>query len=155
MRARADCMQVRKGVICRFLPPTRLLMRACYRVQPVKDDSSIRRALANSVLTEHPPRRKTHAFARRASTVRPFINSIAIRRYRRKTWCEPILTITHAPHPSQIVATRYHKRPLKLRFGSVITITHVSHVTPITARGYHKKPRFGPTVTIMHVSHVT
>ena len=49
----------------------------------------------------------------------PFLNSIPIRRYRRRTGREPILTITHAPHASPILAMRYHNTPRETprRFG--------------------------------------
>jgi hypothetical protein len=69
-------------------------------------------------LCEHPTRLKTNTFARRTSTLSPFLNTTIIRRYRRETCREPILTVIHAPHASQIVAMRYQNRSRQAPFRS-------------------------------------
>jgi hypothetical protein len=40
----------------------------------------------------------------------PFSKSYYCKEILLQTWREPILTITHAPHASRIVAMRYHDR---------------------------------------------
>jgi hypothetical protein len=64
-----------------------------------------------AAMAQFVPNRCHTPFARRASTVSPFLNAIVVRRYRHKTRRKPILTIIHAPHASPIIAMRYHITP--------------------------------------------